>query len=178
MKGPRRAHHPSRGRFARLGSPFVILLALASCQDGSTASPTTTNIQTTTTTMAPPDGTVEAVTATMTALVDAHRAGRDTDATAYFTDAALRVCPSRTAFAEALKGVRDITSLVYKFAGVGPGYTEDDGVGTFEIELIELKPALNQPYQTDPITAKVALVPGPDGWLVDQAFPPIVPSFC
>lgn len=115
----------------------------------------------------------------MTALVDAHRAGRDTDATAYFTDAAVRVCPSRAAFAEALKGVRDVTSLVYEFAGVGPGYTEDgDGAGTFEIELIELKPALNQPYQADPITAKVSLVPGPEGWLVDQAFPPTVSSFC
>jgi hypothetical protein len=164
-----------RGLLVAFASAVSAALLLVACGGGKTAVTTTT---TTTTTLVPPAGSVEAVSATVTAFADAHRAGRDTEAASYFTDAAVSVCPTRAAFATALKGVREITSLVYQFAGVGPGYTEDRGVGTFEVELVEINPGSGQPYQPEPVTSKITLTAGAHGWLLAQPFPPNVATFC
>jgi hypothetical protein len=152
-----------------------LTMPLACADDAPPPPPTTT----TTTTLAPPPGSIEGVSATTRAFVDAHREGRDADATTFFTNGAIAACGTREAFAQALGDVRRVTSLAYSFVGVGPGYTEDDGVGSFELQLVEVDAGTGAPYQAAPITVPTPMVRGPDGvWRIAAPFPPTVTTFC
>jgi hypothetical protein len=122
---------------------------------------------------------VDGVSATARAFVDAHRAGDDVAAAGFFTDAAIAECGSRDAFARALGDVRRVTSVAYTFVGVGDAYTEERGVGTFELRLIEVDAGRGEPYGPEPVSLLVPLVRSPEGpWRFAAPFPPTVLTFC
>jgi hypothetical protein len=163
----------TRARAGSIAAAVVASLTFACVDDPPP--PTTT----TTTTLAPPPGSIEGVGATVRAFVDAHREGRDIDATTFVTDEVITVCGSRAAYARALSDVRRVTSLAYSFAGVGQDYREEDGVGSFELQLVEVDAGTGIPYQTAPITVPTPMVRGADGaWRIAAPFPPNVTTFC